>query len=356
MHIPDGYISPETAIVMYGAAAPFWYVAGRKIKRLMSGQTVPLLAIFSAFSFTIMMFNIPIPGGTTAHAVGGTLAAIILGPWAAIVTVSVALVIQALFFGDGGITAIGANCFNMAVVLPMVGYASYWLIARRSEPLSRRRLIAAGIGSYIGINASALLVGFELGIQPIFWTSNGHALYAPYPLSQAIPAMMLAHLTIAGAAEAIATVFVLAYVQRTHPELLFRRGGTTAAPVATAVPPVAPVRRKWVLPVMVAVIVLAVPLGLLASGDAWGEWDAETLSQRNDVGYVPSGLQKYESIWHAPFSGYSMPWVPANASFFENALAYILAAVVGIGLIFVVVFALRVLSKRLATEQSPVST
>lgn len=356
MHIPDGYISPETAIVMYGAAAPFWYVAGRKIKRLMSGQTVPLLAIFSAFSFTIMMFNIPIPGGTTAHAVGGTIAAIILGPWAAVITVSVALVIQALFFGDGGITAIGANCFNMAVVLPMVGYGIYWLIARNSAPLSRRRLVAAGIGGYLGINAAALLVGLELGLQPVFWTSNGHALYAPYPLSQAIPAMMLAHLTLAGAAEVIATVFVLAYVQRTHPELLFRRAGPVTASAMPPVPEVAPARRRWVFPLIVAVIVLAVPLGLLAGGDAWGEWDAETLSQRTDVGYVPSGLQKYESIWNAPFSGYSMPWVPDNATFFENALAYILAAIVGIGLIFVVVFALRVLSKRLATEQSPVST
>ena len=354
MHIPDGYISPETAIAMYGAAAPFWYVAGRKIKRLMSGQTVPLLAIFSAFSFTIMMFNVPIPGGTTAHAVGGTLAAIILGPWAAIVTVSVALVIQALFFGDGGITAIGANCFNMAIVLPMIGYASYWLISRRSEPLSRRRLVAAGIGSYIGINASALLVGIELGIQPIFWSSGGKALYAPYSLSQSIPAMMLAHLTLAGAAEVIATVFVLAYVQRTHPELLFRRSATptTSAEVAVASRP----RRNWVLPLAAGIIVLLVPLGLLANGTAWGEWNAQSLSQRKDVGYVPAGLQKYHSIWHAPFSGYTMPWAPAHASFMENALAYILTAVVGISMIFVIVFALRVLSKRFATEQSTVST
>jgi cobalt/nickel transport system permease protein len=354
MHIPDGYISPETAVVMYGAAAPFWYLAGRKIKRLMSGQTVPLLAIFSAFSFTIMMFNIPIPGGTTAHAVGGTLAAIILGPWAAIITVSVALVIQALFFGDGGITAIGANCFNMAIVLPMIGYASYWLISRRSEPLSRRRLVAAGIGSYIGINLSALLVGTELGIQPIFWSSGGKALYAPYPLSQAIPAMMLAHLTLAGAAEVIATVFVLAYVQRTHPELLYRRTETVTATAAVREAPRP--RRNWVLPLAAGIVVLLVPLGLLANGSAWGEWDAQSLSQRKDVGYVPSGLNKYQSIWHAPFSGYTMPWAPENASFAENALTYILAAVVGIGMIFVVVFALRVLSKRLATEQTTGAT
>ncbi|MBX6341554.1 MAG: cobalt transporter CbiM, partial [Thermomicrobiaceae bacterium] len=187
MHIPDGYISPATAVALYGAAAPFWYAAGRKVKRALTGQTVPLLAIFSAFTFTIMMFNIPVPGGTTAHAVGGTLAAIVLGPWAAVIAVSVALVIQALFFGDGGITAIGANCFNMAVVLPMVGYAVYALLSRGSDPLSRRRVVAGAVAGYLAINAAGLLVALELGIQPIFWTENGRALYAPYPLSVTIP-------------------------------------------------------------------------------------------------------------------------------------------------------------------------
>ncbi|MFH1485166.1 MAG: energy-coupling factor ABC transporter permease, partial [Chloroflexota bacterium] len=122
MHIPDGYLSPASFAVMYAAAAPFWYVAVQKVKSALTTRMVPLLSIFSAFSFTIMMFNVPLPGGTTGHAVGGTLLAIVLGPWAAVIGISVALVIQAIFFGDGGITTIGANCFNIAVVLPMVGY------------------------------------------------------------------------------------------------------------------------------------------------------------------------------------------------------------------------------------------
>lgn len=334
-------MSPASAAVMYGAAAPFWYIAGRKVKSVVSGQTAPLLAIFSAFSFTAMMFNVPVPGGTTAHAVGGTLAAIVLGPWAAVITVSVALVIQALFFGDGGITTIGANCFNMAIVLPLVGYLTYRLIARGAPALSRRRLVAAGIGSYLGINAAGLLVGTELGIQPVLWSENGRALYAPYHFSKAIPAMMIAHLTVAGAAEVIATVFALAYIQRTHPYLL---EGRTKAAAATA-----RVKRTWQTPAIAAAIILLVPLGLLASGSAWGEWAGGELSSRKDVGYVPSGLNKYEGIWHAPFSGYSMPWLPNNPSFAEEAFAYILAAVVGLSLIFTVVFALKVLSKRTAS-------
>ena len=79
------------------------------------------LAIGAAFSFVVMMFNVPIPGGSTGHAVGGVRVAILLGPWAAMIAITVALVIQALLFGDGGITAIGANCINMAVVIPFVG-------------------------------------------------------------------------------------------------------------------------------------------------------------------------------------------------------------------------------------------
>lgn len=337
VHIPDGYISPASAAVMYGAAAPFWWLAGQKVKRVVSGQAAPLLAIFAAFSFTVMMFNVPAPGGTTAHAVGGTLAAIVLGPWAAVITVSVALVIQALFFGDGGITAIGANCFNMAIVLPIAGYLVYRLVSRSAPVLSRRRLVAAGIGSYIGINLAGFLVALELGIQPVLWSDHGRALYAPYHFSKTIPAMMIAHLTLAGAAEVIATVFALAYIQRVHPYLL--EGGRK--PAAASRP-----KRSWQVPAIVATIILLVPLGLISSGSAWGDWASGELGQRKDVGYVPSGLHKYEGIWHAPFSGYSMPWVPNNPSFSQEAFAYILAAVVGLALIFTVVFALKVLSKR----------
>ncbi len=106
-----------------------------------------------------MMFNVPVPGGTTAHGVGGTLVAIVLGPAAAVIVVSTALIIQALFFGDGGMLAIFANCFNMAIVLPLVGYCTYRLIAGRSPLLSTRRAWAAGIGGYVGITVAALAAG-----------------------------------------------------------------------------------------------------------------------------------------------------------------------------------------------------
>jgi cobalt/nickel transport system permease protein len=220
MHIPDGYLSPATCVAMYGAAAPFWVIAVRRVRKTLNDRTVPVLAIFAALAFAIMMFNIPVPGGTTAHGVGGTLMAIVLGPWAAIIGVSTALVLQALFFGDGGITAIGANCFNMAIVLPLVGYGVYLLISRNSGLLSQRRVVAAAVGGWAGITAAALCAGIELGIQPIFWSAGGHALYSPYTLSQAIPAMVLAHAFGASFVEAAITALGVAYLQRSRPDLL----------------------------------------------------------------------------------------------------------------------------------------
>ena len=175
MHIPDGYLSPETAAVMYVVTTPLWLRATQKEKQVLSSRTVPLIAVFSAFSFIIMMFNVPLPGGTTGHAVGATLAAIVLGPWAAVLTTSIALIIQAFFFGDGGILALGANVFNMGIALPFVGYYVYRWLAGNAPTTSARRAVAGANAGYIGINVSANLTGFELGLQPIiFHDSAGH--------------------------------------------------------------------------------------------------------------------------------------------------------------------------------------
>ena len=181
-----------------------------------------MLALGAAFSFVIMMFNVPIPGGTTGHAVGAVLVAVLLGPWAACIAVSVALVVQALLFGDGGITAIGANCLNMAVIMPFLGYGAYRLVAGKSEAKSRRRWLGAAVGGYIGLNAAALATAVEFGIQPmIAHDAAGRALYGPYPLKIAIPAMAIEHLLLFGFVEAVVTGLVLAYIQRTEPSLLY---------------------------------------------------------------------------------------------------------------------------------------
>jgi cobalt/nickel transport system permease protein len=130
MHIPDGYLSPQTYIPLFGVFVATAAIAVKKVKEEVSARNVPYLGMAAAFSFIIMMFNLPIPGGTTGHAVGSAVIAIIFGPWAAMLAVSVAIIIQALIFGDGGITAIGANCFNMAVFMPFTAYYIFKLFSR----------------------------------------------------------------------------------------------------------------------------------------------------------------------------------------------------------------------------------
>ena len=221
MHIPDGYLGPPTSGALYAVMIPLWIAASRIGKKTLRAKQVPLLAIGAAFSFVIMMFNVPIPGGSTGHAVGGVLVAILLGPWAAMIAITVALVIQALLFGDGGITAIGANCFNMAVVLPFVGYGVYRLISRGAPRESKRRVIAAGIAGYIGIVVASLFAGVEFGLQPLLHhTPEGQALYCPYGLKIAVSAMVGQHALVFGWIEAIVTALVVKYLQKHEPELL----------------------------------------------------------------------------------------------------------------------------------------
>ena len=220
MHIPDGYLSPIISVGVGVATLPTWAVATRRVQAVLNNRTIPLLAIFAALSFTIMMFNIPVPGGTTAHGVGATLIAIVLGPWAAVIAVSTALVIQALFFGDGGVLAILINCFNMAIVMPFVGYAVYRVLSGRAPILSGRRAWAAGIAGWVAMSVSALFVGIELGIQPLLFTENGVAMYSPYGLAAAVPAMLIAHVFGASIVEGLISGLGIAYFQKRHPEYL----------------------------------------------------------------------------------------------------------------------------------------
>lgn len=220
MHIPDGYLSPQTYIPLYGVSVVFWGVALKKLKKELTTKEVPYLAMAAVFSFLIQMFNIPIPGGSTGHAVGGAITALLLGPWTALIAISMALIIQAIVFGDGGITAIGANCFNMAVVMPFVSYAVFKLISRRSTA-RRRVFVAAFLSGYLGLSIAAIITGFEFGIQPmIAHGPDGRPLYAPYPLSVAVPVMAIEHLALFGIVEGLLTALVFRYLVLHEPHLV----------------------------------------------------------------------------------------------------------------------------------------
>ncbi len=310
MHIPDGYLSPQTCGVLYVAAVPFWVTAGRRVRKVVKNRYVPLLALAAASCFLVMMFNVPIPDGTTAHAVGGVLVAVLLGPWAAVIAVSTALFIQALSFGDGGVLAYGANCFNMAIVMPFVGYAVYLLLARRSSLTSARRPLAAGVGAYVGINAAALCAAIEFGIQPdLFYktsASGAHIpLYAPFHLSQTIPAMLFAHVLVAGFVELALTAGVIAYLQRANLPIL--RINHPAVPEDDSGLPPRRIGARRPL-IGLGVMVALVPLGLLATGTAFGEDGPDDLDlRRYGLDAVPAGLSKYADWWsHSLFPGYDL--------------------------------------------------
>jgi len=311
VHIPDGYLGPETLAVGWAACLPVWYQANKKAKDVLSEpKAVPLLAASAAFSFLVMMLNIPVVGGTTAHAVGAVLIAVLVGPWVACLAVTAALVIQALLFGDGGVLTLGVNCFNMAVVMPFVGNGVYQVVAGNAALRSPRRLAAAGLGAYVAIAAAAALVGVELGIQPLLHTVHGQAQYAPYGLRTALTAMLASHLLAAGPAEAILTVAVLAFLARTSPELLRGVGHAN-------------LRTRWLYGLILA-LVAAVPLGLLAGGGAWGEWGGAEIKAR--IGYLPHGLARLGELWRGVLPGYARP----GATGVWAIAFYVLSAVFGV--------------------------
>ena len=197
MHIPDGYLSPTTVAVSYAAALPLWVYGFRRLKATLDEETLPKLGAVTALSFVVMMFNIPIPGGTSGHAVGAALIAILFGPWVAAVAVSLVLLIQAVVFADGGISAFALNSLAMGYLGAFVGYGVFRAL--------RRYRWAPFVAGWSSLVASSVLIAVVLGIQPIFWSAGGKPLYFPFGLEITIPALVGEHMLIFGVVEGIFT-------------------------------------------------------------------------------------------------------------------------------------------------------
>ncbi|MBI5410201.1 MAG: cobalt transporter CbiM [Nitrospirae bacterium] len=330
MHIPDGYLSPQTYIPFYGVMMPLWYWSSRILKKTLNARQIPFLALGAAFSFVIMMFNIPIPGGSTGHAVGAALIAIILGPWAALMSVSMALILQALLFGDGGITAIGANCFNMAFIMSFSGYYIYKFLSSNSGTNIPRRVFAASAAAYISLNLAAFFTAVEFGIQPLIaHTPDGAPLYAPYPLNVAVPIMALEHLAVFGFIEALVTGLVVGYIAKTEPAMLnIPAASSEKTSYQPAISKLS--KRLWI---GLGVLILLTPLGLLASGTAWGEWGPEELMEM--LGFIPEGLKGTVTIWNSLLPDYALPGSEGPVML---ATGYIFSALLGTGLFVISAF------------------
>lgn len=309
MHIPDNYLSPSTCAAFGAVMLPVWKRASTKIKKEITRQKMPLLGVAAAFSFLTMMFNIPLPGGTTGHAIGAGLIAILLGPYSAVFAVTIALAIQALFFGDGGVLAIGVNCFNMAFIMPYTAYY-FFKAVKKIFPSKTGEYVGAFLGGYISVNAAALCAAIEFGIQPLlFQDASGLPLYSPYGLSVSIPAMMIPHLLIVGVLEGMITLGAYSYIKKASPEIIYNGKSNKMRP----------------LYIIIGILVLATPLGLLASGTAWGEWGAEEIKEF--IGFVPRGMENGFQF-NALIPDYSL----GNL---KEYIGYIISAILGVTIILV---------------------
>jgi len=214
MHIPDGLLDPITTIVLWIVTIVIMIIGyfrmGNLFEKEDSEKLIPYIGVLAAIIFAFQFVNYPVPGGTSGHLVGGTLVAIILGPWASVIVLFLILVIQSLF-GDGGITALGANAFNMGIIGGIVGFYLVVLFVRLLNYTSLKKelkvSIATGIGSYIAIVLASFICGIEIAIS------------GTIPIEIAVPAMVFWHILI-GIGEGIISALIVFYIYKTKPDFI----------------------------------------------------------------------------------------------------------------------------------------
>lgn len=207
MHIPDGFLDTKTIIITAAISAGALGYGIKKVNQKLGERQVPLLGITAAFIFAAQMLNFPVAGGTSGHFLGAVLAAVLLGPWAACLIMAVVLIVQSIGFADGGLTALGANIFNMGVV---GGILSYYIFVALKRYLPRTRggfLSSVALASWLSIVLASAACALEL------------ALSGTSPLNVVLPAMVGVHMLI-GIGEAIITTAVLSIVLGTRPDLV----------------------------------------------------------------------------------------------------------------------------------------
>ncbi|OYT52119.1 metal transporter [Candidatus Bathyarchaeota archaeon ex4484_135] len=209
MHIPDGFLDPVTAALCYAIALVFTAVAIYKSRARLKPEVITLASLLAAAIFAAQMLNWPIPGGTSLHMVGGALVGILLGPWLGELVIAVVLLVQCLVFGDGGITALGANILNMGIIDVLIGYAFFKALARPGETNRARVTLGAFLGGWLGITLAGVACGLEIGYSPAF----------PFGVAITVPVMGLWHIGL-GVIEGIITALVVDYMARKLPSLV----------------------------------------------------------------------------------------------------------------------------------------
>jgi cobalt/nickel transport system permease protein len=284
MHIPDGFLSLPVAAGTTVLAIAGMAIAIRDVKNNLPERKVPLLGLAAAFIFAAQMLNFPVAAGTSGHLTGATLATVLLGPSAAVIVISAVLILQCLMFADGGITALGANIFNLAVVAPVVSYATYRFIlgfgtSTNAEPDLFKRLLAILIAAWLSIVVASVFCAFELAL------SNAAA------LQLVLPAMSGVHMVI-GLGEAAITAFVIANIIRLRPDLLGNNHSVNNT---------AGNGRSFLALGLIVSLALAIFVSPFASSSPDGlEFVAEQL------GFIASGTNL---LTQAPLPDYSVPGI-----------------------------------------------
>ncbi len=208
MHIPDGFISPKLYLPMYAASAGLWAYSLKRMKKKLDEAALPYLAVLTALTFVLMMLTVPLPGGTSVHAMGVGLLAVLFGVWTSFLAISLVLLLQALLLGDGGVTSLPVNAIAMGFAGSIAAYYMYRILRGVNE---KAALFAAG---WLSINVAAFIAAFALGIQPwLGHKEDGTPLFFPFGLSITLPAVMIPHAVI-GVGEGLLTVLVYRFVTK----------------------------------------------------------------------------------------------------------------------------------------------
>ena len=208
MHIPDGFIAPQVYLPAYAAAGGLWAVGIRRFRKRLREETLPVLAAMTGFAFILMTIAVPVPGGTSAHASGVALLAVLFGVWTCFLSVSLVLLLQALLFGVGGITTLPLN----ALALWLAGGAAAAFVFRVLNRASEKA--ALFLSGWISVTVPAFLLALVLGVQPrIAHAADGSPLFFPFGISVTLPALLLPH-ALLGIGEGALTLLVYRIVGR----------------------------------------------------------------------------------------------------------------------------------------------
>jgi cobalt/nickel transport system permease protein len=292
LHIPDGFLSLSVSIICWVITALTLSVAISRSNKSLGERQIPLMGVMAAFIFAAQMINFPVAGGTSGHLLGGTLAAITLGPWAGMLVMTAVIAVQALLFQDGGLLVMGANILNMGLITVAIGYGLYRAVPARNRML---KLTVAGIAAWLSVMAGALFTSLQL------WLSGTSQLQV------VIPAMLTVHALI-GAGEALITVAALTFITQTQPDLLGEHSASAKG------------SRGWVVAgTLISFAVLLI--SPLASADPDGLNRVAT-----DLGFINTAQTRI-----GPLAGYTVP-------FFQSiSISRIAAGVIGLAVVGVII-------------------